>query len=158
MATKKKAPQPVDVEFQEIMEVQQAPVENKETNDLSLDESKSVPSHFLVNSTINESIKFEYKNPEEVFVSKYANFINEDGLKILVDLRSVKRVEEVPHSEIAELFSPEELEEQPLWNHALLISFYDEEEQDPDEVGYYYGKSFDELQELMTKYERSIKR
>lgn len=138
MATKKKTEQTVDVEFQEIMTA----------------EEKELPQQAPVNPTI----EFKYTASDPEAVSKWATFIDEDGIKILVDIRSIKRVEEIPHSEIQELFSEEELAEQPLWNKALSISFYDEQEPDPEDAGFYYGKSFDELKELLESYERGIKR
>jgi hypothetical protein len=157
MATKKKTPQPVEVEFHEIMNTEPTQIESNQPVEIQFDDLEKKPGGYQIVDPYDIKFKYETKK-EEDFVSKWAKFIDEDGTKILLDLRSIKRIEEVPEAEISEMFNKEELEEQPLWNKALSIYFYDEEEPDPEEVGFYYGKSFDELKDLLERYERSIKR
>jgi len=144
MTTKKKNPNPIDVEFVELMSEQSGetpvtapdvPASTEEPNELKIEWSPGVT---------NEERNKEFE-PDLTKSTQWVEFIDEDNYRLLIDLHKIEAIEELADGFQDELFTKEELIEQPLWEKGVIVHFNIQN----DEPIVMYGHDYDDIKELL---------
>jgi len=141
MATKKKTQNPIDVEFVELMTESTIETQATETTDTASNEEGEVYSPGTTQAERN--IEF---HPEQIKNStQWVEFIDEDNYRLLIDLHKIEAIEELADGFQDELFTKEELVEQPLWAKGVIVHFNIQN----DEPIVMYGHDYDDIKELL---------
>lgn len=111
--------------------------------------AKKVNQEKISNEEIESAVVIEetISEPTES-VSKWLEFFDEDGLKVAIDITTIRAIEDVSEEEYDDF---EFLQEAPELKKGVLMSFNFESDEDK----YLFGYSFMELITILRNYERS---
>jgi hypothetical protein len=111
--------------------------------------AKKVNESKIANEEIESAIVIEETKSEvSENMSKWLEFFDEDGLKVAIDITTIRAIEDVSEEEYEDF---EFLQEAPLLKKGVLMSFNFESDEDK----YLFGYGFMELMTILRNYERS---
>jgi len=123
---------------------------NKHSNNLKqIRMAKKVNESKIANEEIESAIVIEETKSEvSENMSKWLEFFDEDGLKVAIDITTIRAIEDVSEEEYDDF---EFLQENKELRKGVILSFNFESDEDK----YLFGHSFMELISILREYERS---
>jgi hypothetical protein len=111
--------------------------------------AKKVNESKIANEEIESAIVIEETKSEvSENMSKWLEFFDEDGLKVAIDITTIRAIEDVSEEEYDDF---EFLQENKELRKGVILSFNFESDEDK----YLFGHSFMELISILREYERS---